>query len=122
VEPTVGKTGGYTDADGTPTAPLLGEIQYVDAAIGKMVAALQAHGLYQSTAIISAKHGQSPIDPNRVLRIPADAPSDKPPSGVLPANSVAQALEDDVSLLWLTINTAAATASAVSTLAMTTPR
>jgi hypothetical protein len=117
VEAATGHTGGYADADGTPTAPLLGEIQFVDAAIGKMVAALKARGLYQSTAIIiSAKHGQSPIDPNRVLRIPADAPSDQPPSGVLPANSVAQALEDDVSLLWLTTDTEAATLSAVKTL------
>jgi hypothetical protein len=57
--------------------------------------------------VISAKHGQSPIDPNRVLRIPADNANLQPPSAVLsPANigpgfPVVQALEDDISLIWL---------------------
>jgi hypothetical protein len=42
-------------------------------AIGQMVSELNKQGLLDSTLIIvSAKHGQSPIDPSRVLRIPAD--------------------------------------------------
>jgi Type I phosphodiesterase / nucleotide pyrophosphatase len=116
VEQSVGMTGGYKDAIGTPSDALLAEIQFVDTAIGKMVAELKRRGLYGSTAIIiSAKHGQSPIDPNRVLRIPADAPSDQPPSSVL-GSAVAQALEDDVALLWLNDNSPAATASAAAQL------
>src|SRR6202021_2428048 len=109
VEPSLNPTGGYQDALGTPTDSLLGEIQYVDTAIGQMVSELNKQGLLDSTLIIiSAKHGQSPIDPNRVLRIPADAPSDEPPSqilspaGVGPGLPVAQADEDDISMLWLT--------------------
>jgi arylsulfatase A-like enzyme len=74
-----------------------------------MVTALRNNGLLDSTLIIiSAKHGQSPIDPSRVLRIPGDVATDEPPSqilspaGVGPGLPVAQADEDDVSLLWLT--------------------
>ena len=117
--PTVG---GYTDALGTPSASLLEEIQFVDTSVGQMVAALRAQGLLDSTIIIiSAKHGQSPIDPNRVLRIPADVAADMPPSAILspsgvgPGQAVAQADEDDVSLLWLTDQSQ--TASAAATLA-----
>ena len=108
VEPSLNLTGGYVDALGTPSDSLFAEIQYVDAAVGQMVTELTKQGLLDSTLIIvSAKHGQSAIDPNRVLRIPADDPSDEPPSqilspgGVGPGLPVAQALEDDVSLIWL---------------------
>ena len=44
VEKATGQTGGYLDAVGTPSQPLLAEIQFVDAAIGKMVAELQRRG------------------------------------------------------------------------------
>jgi len=100
-----GTVGGYLDAVGTPSPSLLSEIQFVDNSIGQMVTALSNQGLANSTLIIiSAKHGQSAIDPNRVLRIPADNASLMPPSAILGSN-VAQALEDDVSLLWLTDQT-----------------
>jgi hypothetical protein len=121
VEKSLGETGGYTDASGTPSEGLFSEIQYVDEAIGKFVAELKKQDLFDSTLIIiSAKHGQSAVDPNRVLRIPADAPSDQPPSqivspaGVGPGLPVAQADEDDISMLWLTDQSQ--TASAVATL------
>lgn len=107
-------TGGYVDGAGTPSAELLKEIEYVDEAIGEMVTTLKDQGLYNSTLIIiSAKHGQSPIDPHRYLPVPGasgtngESPanlidgllpySEKPsnPTGIGPT-------EDDVSLLWLT--------------------
>ena len=48
--------------------------QFVDAAIGQMVAALKHQGLLDSTTIIiTAKHGQSPIDPNRFFPIPGNS-------------------------------------------------
>jgi hypothetical protein len=106
--PNFSQTGGYLDPVGTPSASLQQEVEYVDASIGKMISELSKQGLLGSTLIVvSAKHGQSAIDPNRVLRIPADDPSDEPPSQVLspggvgPGNPVVQADEDDVSLLWL---------------------
>ncbi len=123
VEKSISQTGGYLDAAGTPSTALVGEIQFVDAAIGKMVSELKHRGLYQDTAIIiTAKHGQSPIDPNRVLRIPADNAKDQPPSAILsptnvgPGYPVVQALEDDISLLWLADNSQTATLNAVAQL------
>jgi len=114
VEKTLGKTGGYLDALGTPSAALLGEIQFVDGAIGQMVAELKKRGLFESTLIIvSAKHGQSPIDPQRRLRIPADNPADASPGEIL-GSLAAQATEDDISLLWLTDQSQ--TPGAISTL------
>ncbi len=123
VEPSISTTGGYLDAAGTPSPSLMAEIQYVDDSIGAMMLALEDNGLADSTVIIiSAKHGQSAIDPNRVLRIPADAPADKAPSdilgglgtGLVGGGLVGQADEDDVSLLWLT--DPSKVASAVATL------
>ncbi len=111
IESSLSLTGGYLDSTGVPTTSLLGEIQYVDASIGKMIAALHSRGLLESTLIIiTAKHGQSPIDPNRFLRIPHDNPALEPPSSVLGGlgtgltggGLVGQADEDDVSLIWLT--------------------
>jgi hypothetical protein len=108
-----GVKGGYLDAAATPTAPMLSEIQYVDAAIGQMVAALKSRGLLSSTAIIiTAKHGQSPIDTHRFFPIPgASGTNGMPPSAVIgsflpavysnPNNSLGLA-EDDISQLWLT--------------------
>jgi hypothetical protein len=58
--------GGYVTADGgasTPSALLSGAIQHVDKSIGKMVTELTNKKLLDSTLIIvTAKHGQSPID------------------------------------------------------------
>ena len=104
--------GGYTDAAGTPTTSMLAEIEFVDAAIGQMVTALQSHpGLYESTAIIiTAKHGQSPVDPNLFFPIPGHSGlNGTPPSSLLgpaflPDSEINQIgpTEDDISLLWLT--------------------
>jgi Type I phosphodiesterase / nucleotide pyrophosphatase len=122
VEKSLGLTGGYVDVLGTPSNSLFDEIQYVDGAIGQFVSELNKQGLLDSTLIIvSAKHGQSPIDPNRVLRIPGDVSTDEPPSqilspaGVGPGLPVAQADEDDISMIWLTDQSQ--TASSVTTLA-----
>jgi hypothetical protein len=91
--------GGYTDAAGTPTDDMLSEFRFVDAAIGKMVEALKDRGLFESTAIIiTAKHGQSPIDPQRfkelgngITTTPADVVASflpcACPSALLPSGS-----------------------------------
>jgi hypothetical protein len=110
IEKNVG-TGGYTDATGTPTSFLLGEIQFVDAAIGEWVAELNKEGLLNSTLIIiTAKHGQSPIDSQRYVPLTSTGPVTMAPSQIvdscLPAsesNAGGQLgpTEDDVSLLWL---------------------
>ncbi len=105
-------SGGYEDAQGTPRPLMLGEIEFVDAAIGQMVEALKDNHLLDSTAIIiTAKHGQSPIDPNRFFPIPGNSGNNgTPPSGIIPnlipavyndpTNGLGIA-EDDISQLWL---------------------
>lgn len=107
--------GGYLDNIGTASPALLSEIQFADDSIGKMVAALKNRGRYQSTLIvISAKHGQNPIDSARYLGIstkpgdpittsPATILQDLLPFSESPANPDGIGpTEDDISLIWLT--------------------
>jgi arylsulfatase A-like enzyme len=117
IEANVG-SGGYSDAAGTPSPILMQEIQFVDAAIGQWVAQLQTVGLLDSTLIIvTAKHGQSPIDSQRYVGITDSGPVTTSPSmlidNCLPAsesNAGGQIgpTEDDVSLLWLSSSCSAA--------------
>jgi hypothetical protein len=96
--------GGYVDSIGTPTGSLLQEIKFVDASIGLMVAELKSQGLTGSTlVIITAKHGQSPVDSSRYM--PNGSPDD--PATILTnylfasENSAIGPTEDDVALLWI---------------------
>jgi hypothetical protein len=58
--------GGYTNNFSTPSATLLAAMDYVDDALGRMVSRLKQRGLYSRTAIIiTAKHGETALDPNR---------------------------------------------------------
>jgi hypothetical protein len=58
--------GGYMNAAGDPTPDMLHEIEFVDDAIGQMVTTLKNQGLFEKTTIIiTAKHGQSPVDTHR---------------------------------------------------------
>jgi len=114
LSPTV--TGGYLDAEGTPTLALVKEIEFVDYSIGQMIAALKKNGLWDSTLIvITAKHGQSPIDSSRYLGISTftgDPISSSPATIASNANCLPYSestnnptgigpTEDDVSMLWL---------------------
>jgi len=123
-------TGGYLDAIGTPSPTLLQEIEFVDRSIGSMVAELSKQNLLSSTLIvITAKHGQSPIDPNRVLRIdgdvkgkgmsPATILDSLLPASEAPSGGQIGPTEDDISLLWLADSSN--TESAVATLETTSP-
>jgi arylsulfatase A-like enzyme len=111
---------------------LLSEIQFADASIGKMVAALKSRGLLDSTLIvISAKHGQSPVDSARYTRITTSGPVTTSPATILdgggclptsesPSNSSGIGpTEDDVSLVWLNSN--CTTESAVNLLETQSP-
>ena len=118
-----GVLGGYTNAAGMPTEAMLGEIRFVDAAIGQFVSALRRNHLYESTTlIVTAKHGQSPVDTHRFLPIPdKNGLNGTPPSGVLGAAFLPDSelnqigpTEDDISLLWL--SPGASTADAVGLL------
>jgi len=102
-----GTSGGYQNAAAYPTLPLLKEIQFVDASIGVIVDGLKDAGLYDDTlVIISAKHGESPIDPTRYVAdgsgTPATILGNAIPLSESPLNPGGiGATEDDVSVLWL---------------------
>jgi hypothetical protein len=55
--------GGYLDAQATPGNALTRQFEFVDEAIGKFLNELRMQGIDEKTlVIVSAKHGQSPID------------------------------------------------------------
>ena len=89
--------GGYTDANATPGNALTLQFQFVDDALGKFINELKAKNLYDSTLIIvSAKHGQSPI--NRQDRV---AISDALYSNAPGFGSNGFEICDDEALVWL---------------------
>ena len=95
--------GGYTDSVGTPSASLMQEIEFVDRSIGAMVNELNVqHKLKSTLIIITAKHGQSPVDTSRYIRDGSDDPATLL-SSCLPDSELNQIgpTEDDVALLWL---------------------
>jgi len=62
--------GGYLDGTATPSALLVDALNHTDYSIGLMMEALQGNGLLDSTVIIlTAKHGQGPIDPTKLATV-----------------------------------------------------
>lgn len=94
------KIGGYQDPVATPSANLANTIAFADRSIGQMVEGLRDRGRLEKTVIIiSAKHGQSPID--RTKRVALDD------SAVIAAPigaNFAFDISDDGSLIWLKDN------------------
>lgn len=90
-------TGGYLDSNATPGTALTLQFQFVDDALGKFRRELVAQGVDKSTLIIvSAKHGQSPIDVrDRVTQ------SDAPFQGTPGFGSHGFEICDDEGLVWL---------------------
>jgi hypothetical protein len=111
-----GQPGGYLDGAGTPTAVLAYGLKKADDALASFIKALKAQGIYDSTLIIvTAKHGQSPINPvltnkpghfaDLVAALP-DASTE--PGGIAIANASACSTgpcgfvqDDDIALIWL---------------------
>jgi hypothetical protein len=90
-------TGGYLDSNATPGTALTVQLQFVDDALGKFRSELTAQGLAASTLIIvSAKHGQSPIDVRDRVAI-SDAPFQATPG----FGSHGFEICDDEGLVWL---------------------
>jgi len=91
---------GYLDAAGTPGPEIAQALTYVDQSLGKIVAALDQASLTGSTAVIvTAKHGQSPIDPTK-KRIVDSKLLPSIVNGVSPG-LLAHLTADDVGLIWL---------------------
>ncbi|HVC00275.1 MAG TPA: alkaline phosphatase family protein [Candidatus Dormibacteraeota bacterium] len=68
---TAQKSCGYADASGHLTPCMVQTFTHMDDGLGKLLAALKAHGLASSTlVIITAKHGDGPIDRRQTRIIP----------------------------------------------------
>jgi hypothetical protein len=111
-----GQPGGYKDGSGTPTDVLAYGLQKTDDALRSMIQALKSQHLYESTLfIVSAKHGQSPINPLKtnkpghfgslVATLP-DAQTN--PGGMAIADAAGCKMgscgfiqDDDIALIWL---------------------
>jgi hypothetical protein len=117
VDPRItGQAGGYRDGQGNPSDVLAYGLQKTDEALGSILTTLRNRGLYESTlVIVTAKHGQSPINPLKVNKPGhfADLLAALPDAGSNPAAlALARAgacttgacgfiMDDDVALIWL---------------------
>jgi hypothetical protein len=110
------QAGGYTDGAGSPSAVLAYALRKTDQALGSMILALKNEGIFDSTLfIVTAKHGQSPINPVKVNKPGhfADLVAALPDAGTNPAAiAIANAAacstgscgfvqDDDIALIWL---------------------
>src|SRR5262249_5647134 len=106
------KIGGYVDPAATPSVNLANTIAFVDRSIGQFVDALRNRGLSDKTLIIiSAKHGQSPIDRSKRTALDDGAVVAAPVS-----SNFAFDIADDGALIWLKDNSGNKTAQAVAAL------
>lgn len=88
---------GYLDSIATPSPELQAAFDHTDQSIGKMLAALRAQKLLDKTTIVlTAKHGQAPIDPKEYRKISKATLLAGVDSSVL-----GQVTTDDVALIWL---------------------
>ena len=90
-------TGGYLDSNATPGTALTVQLKFVDDALGQITRALAVQGLDKSTLIIlSAKHGQSPIDVRDRVTM-----SDAPFAAIPGYGTHGFEICDDEALIWL---------------------
>jgi hypothetical protein len=110
--------GGYLADGATPGPVLTNALDFIDQSLGKMVSALMQRGLLSRTAIIvSAKHGQSPMNLAALNRIKDSqiiaalnaAWSSRPGGNPSAPPFVALGTDDDGLLLWLNDRSDAAT-------------
>src|SRR5438093_5991738 len=87
------------DGAATPSYLLSNALAHTDASIQILINALRSNSLLDSTYIVlTAKHGQSPIDPTKLAVVnPSVVTSSFDPAVI----QVAQATEDTAALLWL---------------------
>jgi len=112
-------TGGYLADGATPGPVLSNALDFVDQSLGSMMSALARRGILERTAIIvSAKHGQSPMNPAALNRIKdgqiiaalnAAWNSSNQGGNSSAAPLVALGTDDDGMLLWLNDRSEAAT-------------
>jgi hypothetical protein len=120
-DPTIaGQPGGYTGGSGTPTAVLTYGLKFVvDDSLQSMIDGLRAAGIYDSTLfIVTAKHGQSPINPVKTnkpghfadlvaaVAVATNTTTDPGVVAIASANNCSTGpcgfvQDDDIALIWL---------------------
>jgi len=110
------QAGGYIDGSGTPSTVLAYGLLQTDQALGSMIVALKNEGIYDSTLfIVSAKHGQSPINPLKTNKpghfadLVANLPDGKTNPAAIAITNAANCTtgpcgfvqDDDIALIWL---------------------
>lgn len=110
-----GQPGGYLPGGAAPGPVLTSALNFVDGRLGAFLAELRRQHLDRSTTVIlSAKHGQSPTDPDALTRVDDGKLLDglnaawraaRPGAGDLVVHST----DDDAMLLWLSDRSPAAT-------------
>jgi hypothetical protein len=101
---------GYTDHVGTPDALLSDALSYTDGALQRMSDALKTAKLFDSTLIIvTAKHGETPLDPPRTIILTSVIPNLL--TGTLGTGSVLKATEKSNAVIWLKDQTQTLTAT-----------
>ena len=106
------KSEGYADPEGgLGSKRLKASLDFVDRALGRIVAALKSEGLYDSTLLIlSSKHGQSPIDLSQRRCLDRNLIRNAV-NGVQP-DLLAHASLDSIGLIWLKDSTKTAAVAA----------
>ena len=103
----LGKPGGYLDGRATPTEVLAYGLDKTDASLERILDALEQERILDSTlVIVTAKHGQSPIDPGKTNKpggienlIAGLSDASSPPAqAIINAPGIS---EDDGALIWL---------------------
>ena len=96
----ISATSGYVDHIGTPDVLLTDALGYTDNALQRMMDALRTARLLDSTAIIvTAKHGETPLDPPRTIILTTVIPNLL--NGALGAGAVLKATEKSNAIVWL---------------------
>ena len=94
------KLAGYADAQGHPSPPLERALTHSDRLIGKIVAALREKNLLDSTLlVVTAKHGNGPIDPKALRRVDKKELSEMVERAA--PGALAQITADQGALIWL---------------------
>ena len=94
------KLSGYRDARGDPAPGLEAALEHTDRLIGRIVAEMRAKDVLDSTlVIVTAKHGNGPIDPRRVRHVDAHALFRAVEAAV--PGALAHMTTDQVALIWL---------------------
>lgn len=100
---------GWTNATGTMSQPLESAFDHTDMEIARVVNALKKQGLYDSTTIIvTAKHGQMPIDITKLVKVNPKLLDDAVNAVAPEADSTG----DDIYMIWLKNHTQTAAAVA----------